>query len=467
MSNSLTSLTYINPTATSGLLYTLTNAEHILSTASANAPLYTASDHLRGATNSLNIISAQQVLSTATDPQVQASATAVIESAIADLEALKWSENMYSEYLTLWPNLTFTIVFGVLFLIHIGLTIWSGYYYFGVVFFCGCGLTFAGYLSRAFSVGNEEQEDPFLCQFICLTISPAFIMAGIYYILGRMLRLHGDNFSMLKPKWFSYIFVSCDLISLIVQAVGGAMAAFAVTDKTSTDDGTNVMVGGIAFQVVSMSLFYLALLEFLFKIYFRNSPEVTFSLRNFFALFFNTKRGSEMRVHLEPNYVAEYQSIRAKKLFPYIPLSLAVATFFIYIRCIYRLVELSGGWTGFVMTHEAFLFSLDALQVTFCCLTMALWHPYFIWGRHGEIKRLDRERSHVEEMDLEKTGSHLENFGSEGDKVLERNSQCSDSDGSQLTAGLIVVEELLGEQLSFQISRQLSRAQSNRAVGQN
>lgn len=445
-----TSLSYIDPTATSGLLLTLSRAEKVLSTATANAPLYTASNQVRGATDSMNIISAQLVLSTATDAAARASATAVIEAALEDLQQLEELENMYLENLVLWPNLTFTIVFGVLFVLHVLIAGWSRYFYFGLIFFCGCGLTFAGYLARCFSVGNEDQEDPFLCQFICLTISPAFIMAGIYYVLGRMLKLHGDNFSVLKPRWFSYIFVTCDVISLVVQAVGGVMAAIGVTQKTGTTNGTNVMVGGIAFQVMSMTLFEIALLEFCYKIYFRNTPEVKFSLQNFFALVFDTKRGKQMRLLLEPNYVATYQSVRATRMFPYIPLALFIATAFIYIRCIYRLVELAGGWSGFVITHEAFLFGLDAIQVMLCCSTMALFHPAFTWGKRHSIKHLDRQIS-----DMEK----IRNFQSE--EIVETSSQRESISDLELTE-LIIVEEQLEKSLSYQLTKQPSKAQSPR-----
>lgn len=454
-----TSLSYIDPTATSGLIKILTSAENVLSTATANAPLYTASEQVRGASDSLNIISAQLVLSTATDDAARASATAVIEAALDDLQELSDLENMYLEDLVLWPNLTFTIVFGVLFVLHMLLAGWSGYYYFGLIFFCGCGLTLAGYLARCFSVGHEDQESPFLCQFVCLTISPAFIMAGIYYMLGRMLKLHGDNFSVLKPRWFSYIFVTCDLVSLVVQAVGGIMAAIGVTQKTGTTDGTNVMVGGIAFQVVSMTMFETALLEFCYKIYFRNSPEVKFSLLNFFALVFDTKRGKQMRVLLEPNYVANYQSIRANRLFPYIPLALFVATAFIYVRCIYRLVELAGGWSGYVITHEAFLFGLDATQVMLCCITMALFHPSFVWGKRHTVKHLDRQISDVDlenPISMEKIG----NFQSED--IVQTSSQRLECISDFELTELIIVEEQLDNSLSYQLTTQLSEAQSPR-----
>lgn len=398
-------------------MQTVSSALQVISTETKNAPLYTNVDYLSGASISLNIISAQQVLATATDAESQASATAVIEAAVSELADLKFSKNVYSEVLEMWPNALFTGIFGMLLLLHSGILVWSRYFYFGGVFFCGCGLSFAGYLGRSISVDHEDELNPFLVQIICLTISPAFIMAGIYYVLGRMLVLHGEGFSILKPRWFSYIFVCCDVVSLVIQAAGGGLAAIAVIDRDDTLVGTNVMVGGIAFQVVSMTLFYINMLEFIFKIYFRNSPEVKFSFKNFFALFFNTNHGQKLRELLEPNYDAKFQAIRDRRLFPYIPAALYAATFFIYIRCVYRLVELSQGWTGFLITHEEFLFALDALQVCLTCIVMLVFSPIFIWGPRHSLKLLDRQG---EKNDIESG----DNFVFVGDDRRTDESEC-------------------------------------------
>lgn len=395
----MSSLTSIDPTATLGLIHTLTSALAVVSTAKANAPLYTNSDYIRGATNSLNIISAEAMLATATDAETQGQATAIIEAAVLDLEALRFSKNLYSEWLVLWPNAVFTAVFGTLLIVHGYLTIVSGYWYFGSSFLIGAGLTFAGYLARCISVGNELDENPFLCQFICLTISPAFIMAGIYYMLGRMLIFHGDRFSLLRPRWFSYIFIACDVFSIVIQAIGGGVAGGALENKESTQTGTHIMVAGLAFQVFSMSLFYTLLSQFVIKSYFHNTDQVSFSVRNLFALLFDTKRGQHLRRQLEPNYAPSYQEVRARSLFFYVVVFLFVGTLFIYIRCIYRLVELSQGWTGFLMTHQAFLMGLDALQVCFTCTLTVFFHPYFVWGKRKFVLLLDRLSSN---NDIEK-----------------------------------------------------------------
>lgn len=383
--------TSIDPTHTLGLLYTVASVTSLVATATDAGELYQYSQKLRGASASLDIISAQAVLATATAASAQASASAVISTAMENLAELSWQQNNYKEWLTTWPNALFAAIFGILFVIHLTLTVLSNYWYYGCMFFIGCGLEFAGYLARSLSVGHESEINPFLCQIIVLTISPAFIMAGVYYVLGKLLVFHGHHFLVLQPRWFSYIFVTCDVISLVVQAAGGGLAATALLNGTSAQSGTNVMVGGIAFQVASMTLFLAVYAQFVFRIYFRSSPDVKFSGRTLFALFFDTKGSRPTRALLDPHYESGYAHLRAHRGFALLPLSIFLSTVFVYIRCIYRLVELSQGWTGFVISHQAFLASLDALPVTGACLVAIAFHPWLRWGSHKEQKVAERE----------------------------------------------------------------------------
>ena len=91
-------------------------------------------------------------------------------------------------------------------------------------------------------------------QFICLTIAPAFLTASIYLCLARIIIVHGEQHSRLKPRTYSLLFVGCDFLSLVLQAVGGALAATADTIQ-DVDRGINVMIAGLAFQVFSLLLF--------------------------------------------------------------------------------------------------------------------------------------------------------------------------------------------------------------------
>lgn len=118
---------------------------------------------------------------------------------------------------------------------------------------------------------------------ICLTIGPAFLAAAIYLCLARIVKVYGTQFSRIEPRMYTITFISCDLVSLILQAAGGAIASIA-DDKKTNDLGVHILVAGLAFQVFSLALFMGLCAEFALRVH-RSGGEkdVAFSqLRNSF-----------------------------------------------------------------------------------------------------------------------------------------------------------------------------------------
>lgn len=339
---------------------------------------------LRGAQASLTIAQAQQVLATATDPQVEAMATGAIYNATLNLINLETKDNFYGTSLSLGGNAVFVALFGLLLVWFIGITVWSKHVYFGVCLTFGTGLEFAGYLARSLAADVDLNNlNKFLCQFICLTLAPVFIMAGIYYVLGQLVAIYGRQYSRLPPMWYSYIFIVCDVISLVVQAAGGGMAGTAFSRGEDDAPGTYTMVGGISFQVLLMSLFLLLLGLFLRRVWFSGS--VSFSWANLFAMLFNTAKGKQMKQSQDVNFEPKYAQVRRRPLFGYLPLVIIVSVGFIYVRCIYRLVELAEGWRGYLITHEVYLFVLEATMIFCGCVWYTLFHPAVVCGRDADL----------------------------------------------------------------------------------
>lgn len=78
----------------------------------------------------------------------------------------------------------------------------------------------------------------------------------MYLTLSRVIRHYGVHNSIISPRLYTAIFMTADIVSLILQSVGGGMADSAAT-KADSRQGVNVMIGGLAFQVVSMTIFVL------------------------------------------------------------------------------------------------------------------------------------------------------------------------------------------------------------------
>lgn len=396
----ITTISTVDPTYSSSLYLVLTSATHALATATYEGDQYWYSKKAAAASNSLAIISAQAVLATASG-EAKLLASEVIMSAATEIAKIEYLDNMYRADLNMGGNVFYAVIFCLVMLFHF---IYGGmrhYWYYMCMLGIGSGLDFGGYIARCVSATDETLVNPFLVQIILLTIAPAFIMAGIYYMLGRQLVFIGPGFSWLKPRWFSYIYISCDIISLVIQAAGGGTAAVALENNKDTDTGTHIMVAGIAFQVFTMSTFFIVGGNFVMRCWFRALPNVKFSIGNFLALALNTPRARELYAQLEPHYDPQYIEVRSRPLFPFCFSAIFVGTVLIYIRCIYRLVELAEGWTGYVIRHEAFLFTLDALMCFLTCALFIVFHPGFIWGKHQPTLSFRNKKKNTE-VDHEK-----------------------------------------------------------------
>jgi hypothetical protein len=78
--------------------------------------------------------------------------------------------------------------------------------------------------------------------------------ASIYLCLARLTVVYGAHLSVLSPQKYTILFISCDIVSLVLQAVGGALTATANTNADS-DVGVDIMIAGLAFQVFSLLIF--------------------------------------------------------------------------------------------------------------------------------------------------------------------------------------------------------------------
>lgn len=67
------------------------------------------------------------------------------------------------------------------------------------------------------------------------------------------------NAARFSPRLFYWIFIPCDIVSLILQATGGAMSA---TSNGSSSAGVNIALAGLAFQVATLVLFIVAVVDY-------------------------------------------------------------------------------------------------------------------------------------------------------------------------------------------------------------
>lgn len=378
----------------SQLKASLTNAINSLQTATSLDQVTSLSRVIRGSEASLSIISAENVLATATNTFSQAQETKVILDATQNIEQLTSSRNFYGYDLSPGGNGIFLALFGMILLFYILLTFRSRYVWFNLCFICGYGIETLGYTGRILSLKDNCRIGIFALQNCCLITAPAFIMAGIYFIFSQTVTIYGEKYSLMSPMWYSHFFITIDVFSFFLQTLGEGLSAMADSRTQLARAGNIIMFVGVILQIIAMSTFIFFGAHFISCVYFRDrelvnsdSPYKNKNLKNFFKLIFNVESARDYKHNLlDLFYNTRYQGIRLRPLFSYLPLAIGVSVLIIYIRCIYRVVELKQGHLGYLMQHEAFLFTLDSSMIIACGLVFIPFHPLFVFGRDNVVK---------------------------------------------------------------------------------
>ena len=105
----------------------------------------------------------------------------------------------------------------------IGCCFWSCFnlIYVGLTYLCAPTVETVGYVGRALSAKNQWALGPYIIQSILLLVAPALFAASIYMTLGRIIvLLDAEQYSFIKKKWLTKIFVCGDVLSFLMQSGG-------------------------------------------------------------------------------------------------------------------------------------------------------------------------------------------------------------------------------------------------------
>ncbi|CVL00272.1 hypothetical protein FPRO06_06214 [Fusarium proliferatum] len=236
-------------------------------------------------------------------------------------------------------GIVFCILFSLSTIIHLIQFGRSRIWWCGV-FVIGGLVEIIGWAGRAWSSQCPYNSTAFLMQISTLIIAPVFFTAGVYIILGRLIQIFGRGSSILRPSLYLWIFCTCDTISLFVQAIGGGMVSAAVNKVNgNTDPGVNTMVAGVVFQLASMTVFVALAIDFLVR---------------------STRRGM-----LRSGKQSSIPMLSAMTL------SLVC----IYLRTIYRTIELIQGWSGYLISQEQYFIGLDGAMMVIAVGIFNFIHP--------------------------------------------------------------------------------------------
>ena len=101
--------------------------------------------------------------------------------------------------------------------------------------FClGIMMEIIGYIGRIMIHNDPFRKDYFLIYLIDLTIGPTLIAAGIYLCMARIVVVYDGGrlaVSRWKPRSYTLVFLGWDFVSLLLQAIGGAIASLAIVQS--------------------------------------------------------------------------------------------------------------------------------------------------------------------------------------------------------------------------------------------
>ncbi|KAJ6083081.1 hypothetical protein N7467_007216 [Penicillium canescens] len=280
-------------------------------------------------------------------------------------------ESSYGYVPTLAAGIAYCTLFGLSMIMHTVQMTWKRTWWTSV-FSIGCLVEVIGWAGRTWSSKCPYNSTAFLMQISTLIIAPTFYTAGIYILLGRFIQLLGNESSILKPKLYLWIFCTCDVISLVVQAVGGGMASGeAGKIDGDTAPGTHIMVAGIVFQLFSITIFVFCAADFVRR---------------------------TMRRRL-------LQSLTGSVIPLFAAMVLSIVC--VYIRSIYRTIELSQGWSGYLITHESYFIALDGAMMIVSVAVFNVLHPGWLLPS-GRTISSKGERFFTDGLEMNRSADGLE-----------------------------------------------------------
>ncbi len=165
------------------------------------------------------------------------------------------------------------------------------------------------------------------------SVPQGFFAAGVYLSLKYAVLAISPQHSIIRPKLYTWIFISCDVVCLILQVDASGVASAANTDSKITTTNLNiVLLVGICLQALTLLVFGV-----MAGLYAR-------------AVFRNRRT-------LEP---AATKLLRSRQFRKFV-LAMSLAYLVLLIRSLYRIGAYSGGWKNSISRDQVSFMILDGL----------------------------------------------------------------------------------------------------------
>ena len=171
------------------------------------------------------------------------------------------------------------------------------------------------------------------------------------------------------------IFLGADVISLIMQAVGGGIASSADAAKgDDMDIGPNIMLAGIVFQLISMLFFVVIGTDFVYRVV----ADRPYAFRRTSSLVSSTSNAEKGLVGSSQVNLVRWRIFLIG--------GVGISSLAIIVRGIYRTAELSQGWGGSIMLTQNFQNFLDGLPMVIAVGVFNFINPTHLLERRAGWK---------------------------------------------------------------------------------
>ncbi|CAE6378444.1 hypothetical protein RSOLAG22IIIB_11545 [Rhizoctonia solani] len=202
---------------------------------------------------------------------------------------------------------------------------------------------------------NSDKLGLYIVMNMFTVLSPCAFIATVYMLLGRLaLHLDADEYLLVKSRIITKLFLTSDIVTLLIQAGGGSMAASASAGKI----GSKIFLIGLIIQLISFCAYMVV-----------------------FAVFLHRMKVNRPGECVLPRNSAEFFSHWTA-----LAGALIISCIGILIRSIFRTIENAQGFTGYLATHEVYFYVLDTLPLFIAILVFVVtWPPMYLthYGRTG------------------------------------------------------------------------------------
>ncbi|CAK7243880.1 MAG: hypothetical protein STHCBS139747_005410 [Sporothrix thermara] len=197
------------------------------------------------------------------------------------------------------------------------------------------------YIFRTVSILAPASFGDYAAWFVLILVAPLWTNAFTYMVFGRLVH----NYTPYQKLWglpaskFGFVFVSLDIIALVIQIYGAATATARDIPTDKVLRSLHIYMGGVGVQL----FFIFVCLVFGIKLWFVMRREAAHSL---------SVRPALILFHTQ-----------------------FVVLILIIIRIVFRIVEYSNGLKSTIPNHEVFQYCLDTLPMFVAILMYNIVHP--------------------------------------------------------------------------------------------